>query len=136
MYTVLRALSIQKAKEQGVWREELDFHNADDDEYMIVGSTCTRGVWNDKCGCTRSMSGINSMMGSTVFYIDKIYAEDMKRIQMESKYAEHWGLEMADFLRMTEFRELSREMVGTVIQIMGGTAETDIQFQVTRKSHQ
>ena len=121
MHTVLKAMNIQRAKNLGVYRAELDFGNAQDNELLIQGSNCDRGKWNDSCGCIRSFRGIHSLMSSTIGYIDYVSDEWLKQQWMTSKFVVEWDLDYNAFKELVTYPELSYDaQFISLVQVVGG----------------
>lgn len=79
-----------EAEALGLWQPDLDFIWTDDDEPLVYTTPCgrDRDQWDGQCGCGRSLTGIDTMKGTTVF---KIKTVDLSPDRFgSSHFAQSW----------------------------------------------
>ncbi len=84
----MRSLPPQVAKNMGFWREKLDYQFTKDYELVLVGGKCGSHEWDDECGCTRGMTGSNTIKSCTVWYLDTLTEAELMEEFDKSAYAD------------------------------------------------
>jgi hypothetical protein len=105
----------------GLWRDGLDHQATKDYELLADGGKCDNGVWDDKCGCTRGLTGVETTLSCSVWYLDQVTEVELMESYDKSKYADSWKLTYETFKEITTWSNFIYDFNNlSVVRIIAG----------------